>query len=115
MAQLSAVAAREEESSNAAIYCREAKEGLYNHVTLYIHINLISNMNTDTAAVKPCASKMNVFGHAKPACAKPAPAPASVSFSASCAEAPSSKMFNGEKPGPGQPRYYNCQTRNCPA
>ncbi len=45
-------------------------------------------MNTDTAAVKPCASKMNVFGHAKPACAKPAPA--SMSFSA-CAEAPSSK------------------------
>ncbi len=52
-------------------------------------------MNTDSAAVKPCASKMNVFG-----LAKPAPAPASVAFSACCAEAPSSKrMAPGFVPG----------------
>jgi hypothetical protein len=58
---------------------------------------LISNMNTDTAAVKPCASKMNVFG-----LAKPAPAPASVAFSACCAEAPSSKMMiAGSRLAPG--------------
>lgn len=53
---------------------------------------LNSNMNTDTAAVKP--SKMIVFGHANPA-----PAHASVSFSACCAEAPSSKKWApGVKP-----------------
>ena len=98
MAQLSAVAARvEEESSNAAICCREAKKACTT-VSHHIYINLISNMNTDSASVKPCASKMNVFGHAKPA-----PAPASVSFSACCAEAPSSKRMAPGFSGGGRP------------
>ncbi len=57
-------------------------------VCTYQYINLISSMNTDSAAVKPCASKMNVFG-----LAKPAPAPASVSFSTGCAEAPDCKLM----------------------
>ena len=57
-------------------------------VCTYRHITLISNMNTDSAAAKPCASKVNVFGHAMPA-----PAPASVSFSTGCAEAPDCKKL----------------------
>ncbi len=55
-------------------------------VCTYRNITLIPNMNTDTAAVKPCASKLNVFG-----LAKPVPATASVSFSTGCAEAPDCK------------------------
>jgi hypothetical protein len=61
---------------------RRLKNKVYANVEHYLN----SNMNTDTAAVKP--SKMIVFGHANPA-----PAHASVSFSASCAEAPSSKKM----------------------